>query len=95
MHLKDTIRHALHSKNIPDDLLDEEKERADSRIVCQWIKFIKLGKSLKAKDMPESNSHEVKLVNDIIQQIKHLKKLGMKMLPDSVESIEHRLTTSR
>ncbi len=90
--LKNTIRQALHSEKVSDDILSEEKERADSQMVCKWIKFIKLGNSVKIKDMPGSNSHEVGLVNDIIHQIKHLKKLGMKMLPDSVESIERRMS---
>lgn len=92
MELKDLINQGLKlSDHYDGHLYGEEREMAESRIVCNWIKLIKEGKEITSLTRPDTTEAQRALVNKIIHKISELAQLGLRQLPEP-ETITRRMS---
>lgn len=90
--LKESITKALKlSDKYDPHLRGEATDKADSKVVCDWIKLIKSGKEVTAYERPDATPAQLASVNDIISKVKDLKTMGMNTLPKSPEEVVRRM----
>lgn len=91
MDLKNTINEALKLAHINSSLSDVEYQLEESRIVLQWIRLIKEGKTIVADDKKDATPDQIMVVNAIIEKINHLKLIAITQLPDQSEQKIHQI----
>lgn len=91
MELKESIESAFDLAGLSHRtaLLQPKEKRLleESRIVCDWLKLIKVGKQIAAEDKPGATVGQVSIVNKIISQIDELKQIGMATLPKDADYV--------
>lgn len=68
-------------------LRTEERQLAESRIVCDWIQAIYIGKDLTPTERPGATQAQLDVINKLIHEINEMKELAMQTLPVEAKEI--------